>query len=207
MAYITPADLRGTPWNVTEEEASDELLASLISAAQDYIEAFCGVRFEPEHATLRLEGSGTRVLFLPRRAISVTRVLVDGEERTGFTCRGRYLEVDPGQAWVFDEPTGARLNVEVEGTWGLYPEVPEAIRRVCARLVLRELRPREAVGRYRSERIGDYSYTLAEGPAIPGTTGDPEIDRVLLAFRRRSPSLSVVRGQPERIPRLDWSEE
>ncbi len=193
MAYLEPGDLRAKPWNVTPEEADDAELGRQIAAAQEYIEQACGMRFEPEAKILLLAGNGKRILFLPERAVSVSAVRVDGAERTGWTCRAWYLEAGPD--WWFDCPEDGAPNVEIEGTFGWFAAVPQAIRDVCARLVVRALRPQEAVGVYRSERAGGRSYEVQESPLA--FTGDREIDRVLLAYRRNRFRLpAAVSGTP-----------
>lgn len=198
MAYLEPAELREKPWEVSALEADDALLAKLIRSAQEYIEAFCRMRFEPEEKTIRLRGSGSTTLFLPERLITATSVRVNGVEVSGFTNHGWYLSVNPGAAWTFEEPTDVELNVEVSGTWGLFSAVPQAIKDACAKLVLRALRPRERLGVFRSERIGDYSYEVETGTGEE--TGDREIDRVLKAFRKRRLQRPPVAVSPRSVP-------
>jgi hypothetical protein len=104
------------------------------------------------------------------------------------------LTLDNG--WSF--PKGA-FNVAVTGLWGVTePDgsetggVPLEIRRACMLLVLRAIYPlagqdsADARNRWRilEEKTRDQSYRL-EGLKSPGLlTGDPEIDDILLRYRR-----------------------
>jgi hypothetical protein len=73
--YATVADLRAE--GVTEAAASDARLAALIALAGAYIERMTGRFFEPRAQTLRLDGTGGRVLPLGHPIVSVEAVFVD----------------------------------------------------------------------------------------------------------------------------------
>lgn len=73
--YATVADLRAE--GVTEAAASDARIESLIALAGSYIERMTGRFFEPRAQTLRLDGTGGRVLPLGQPIVSVEAVFVD----------------------------------------------------------------------------------------------------------------------------------
>lgn len=104
---------------------------------------------------------------------------------------GRELDPDDGRAWTFNPRTGALVrgdgrgdprfakwwprgtqNVRVTYTAGHDP-VPRPVRRAVV-LVAKALdASTTAVGPYKSESLGDWSYTLADGsPAVPDAAWD-----------------------------------
>ena len=103
--------------------------------------------------------------------------------RFGFFPRGRGNVVAVGR-FGYTEPDGTP-----EG------RVPALIRRACALLVMRWLAPLaddaafDARNRWRvvEERTRDQSYKLAAPGASTGPFGDPELDAVLLRYRRPAP--------------------
>jgi hypothetical protein len=204
--YATVADLRAE--GVTEAQASTDRLDSLIEEASREIDQVTGWFFEPRVATYRLDGHGTPSLEPPVPPIRLSRLTIDGSrmQRDASHLQIVGAPVEPG----FDAPRltlldGRRFsrgtaNVVVQGTWGytedngtLTGRTPLAIRRACILLVLRWLPlmgdaddAAEARDRWRiiAEKTRDQSYRL-DRPGDPGPlTGDPEIDRILMRFRR-----------------------
>lgn len=87
-----------------------------------------------------------------------------------------------------------QLNVEVTGDFGFVEpddSTPPLIRRATVLLVVGLARPvataatdQRQRGRIRSESFGNYSYTLADIANGANLTGDPEIDAILVHYRR-----------------------
>jgi hypothetical protein len=73
--YATVADLRAE--GVTEAAAWDARIESLIVLAGSYVERMTGRFFEPRAQTLRLDGTGGRVLSLGQPIVAVEAVFVD----------------------------------------------------------------------------------------------------------------------------------
>jgi len=203
--YATVDDLRAE--GVDQAQASDARLEALLEEASRTIDRLTGWFFEPLALTYRLDGRGTPSLEPPAPPIRLTRLIVVGyilpRDPEHLVVVG--APVEPG----FDAPRltlrrgrfpRGTANVIVRGLWG-YTEpdgtpngrTPLAIRRACILLVLRWLPlmgdaddAAEARDRWRiiAEKTRDQSYRL-DRPGDPGPlTGDPEIDRILMRFRR-----------------------
>ena len=112
---------------------------------------------------------------------------------------------DGGRRSSLGGPVGlgvAEEAVELDGLFG-YTEpdgtaegrTPPPIRRACILLVLRGLHPLaddggfDARNRWRiiEERTRDQSYKLDRPSRSGGPTGDPELDAILLRYRRAAP--------------------
>jgi len=73
-------------------------------------------------------------------------------------------------------PEGTQ-NVEIKGTFG-YETIPAMVKDCIKKLTVREVRPKEKIGQFESERVSGYSYTLRETKKAK-KTGDPDIDKLL----------------------------
>ncbi|MCP4678734.1 MAG: hypothetical protein GY854_25135 [Deltaproteobacteria bacterium] len=209
--YATVADMRAE--GVTVAQASDERLGALIDEATMIIDQLTGWFFEPRVMRLYLDGPGTRSIEPPYPPIRVMRLTVDGKERSrdaeDLLVVG--APVQPGfyaprltllDGTVFPKGDG---NVSVRARWGYTEDdgssngrTPLAIRRACMMLVLRNLplladedEVADARNRWRviEEKTRDQSYKLDKTTGPTGSaalTGDPEIDTILLRYRRPS---------------------
>lgn len=203
--YATVADLRSE--GVTEAMATDARLEALVDEAGCNIDRITGWCFEPRSSTYGLDGRGTSTLELPVPLIYLEHVAING---VVFPLKEEDLlvigsPVQPGvdvprlvlvNGWIF--PRGV-ANVAVTGLWGCTEpdgsttgRTPLEIRRVCMLLVLRALHPlagqdsADARNRWRilEERTRDQSYRLDSLKSKGPFTGDPEIDDILLRYRR-----------------------
>jgi hypothetical protein len=205
--YATVAELRAE--GVTEAQADDARLEALLDAATSEIDRLTGWFFEPRGATLTLDGRGTPSLELPVPPIRLDRVRAGGGEIS--TDPEHLIVVGAPVGPGFDAPRLTRRfgrfprgagNVVVEGLFGYTepdgtPErrTPPSIRRACILLVLRWLHPLagdggfDARNRWRiiEERTRDQSYKLDRPGSSRGPTGDPELDAILLRYRRPAP--------------------
>lgn len=203
--YASVNDMRAE--GVTQAQATDERLEQLIDEASRGIDAATGQFFAPRERSFQLDGRGTPTLELPVPIIRLDDLSIDGVPvplmpstllvsgapvQPGFD--GAYIAFRYGRAF----PRG-RKNIEVAGLWGYTEDdgtdtgrTPLEIRRACMMLVIRMLplladtdATEDARGRWRivEERTRDQSYKLdriAPGPL----TGEPDIDRILLRYRR-----------------------
>lgn len=145
-------------------------LARLVSSASQAVERYCNRTFAVDTYTERHDGRGlSRIWLRQRPVVSVAAVSSDGYD----------LDNTSGDAWTFNPDTGELLwsnglddprfaarfargfrNVEVTYTAGFDP-IPEPVATAVI-LTARWLADRmNASGAFQSERIGDYSYTLA----------------------------------------------
>ena len=208
QGYCTVADLRAE--GVTEAVASDERLGALIDEASRLIDRATGWFFAPRLMTYPLDGRGTPSVEPPAPPIRIDRITACGDD---LSVLGNDLlvigaPVGPG----FD---GLRLtrrwgrfprghdNILVEGLFGYteddgspHGRTPLEIRRACLMLVLRGLPPlgdADAVGDARNrwrvieERTRDQSYKLDRDARPAPLTGDPDVDAILLRYRRPTP--------------------
>ncbi len=203
--YCTVSDLRDE--GVTEAQASDDRLVELIDEASAAIDRLTGWFFLPRHEVYLLDGRGTPTLELAAPPIRVDQLVIDGAEV--FLDDDSAIVVGAPVRPGFDAPRislrhgsvfpKGRGNIELEGLFG-YTEVdgsivgrtPLAIRRACILLVLRWLHPltgdasHDARNRWRilEERTRDQSYKLGAPSAAASLSGDPEVDDILLRYRR-----------------------
>ncbi len=204
--YATVADLRAE--GVTLAMATDARIAALIVDACAFVDAATGWFFSPRVATYRLDGRGGSTLELPVPPIRIDEIAVDGAAMS-LDPRDVVIEgapVSPGfiaprltlrRHRHFRKEVG---NVTLRGLWG-YTEAdgtaegrtPAAIRQVTMQLVVRALPVltdgdawESARQRWRliEERTRDQSYRLGPRAVATFLTGDPELDAVLLRYRR-----------------------
>ena len=206
--YATVTELRDE--GVTEAQASDARLERLIDEASRLIDRATGWFFEPRSMTLLLDGRGTPTVELPVPPIRLDQILIGGAELAlapeDYVLVG--APVQPG----FDAPRlslrSGRFpkgygNIEARGLWGYTEDdgsaegrTPLEIRRATILLVLRTLplmgdtdAAGEARNRWRilEERTRDQSYKLDRVSRSGVLTGDPEVDEILLRYRRPAP--------------------
>jgi hypothetical protein len=204
--YASVADLRAE--GVTPAMASDARLTTLLADACAFVDAVTGWFFEPRALTLRLDGRGGATIESPVPPIRVDTLAIDDAPVS--TAPDDLIVEGAPVAPGFGGPRltlrrGRRFpkdvgNVTAEGLWG-YTEpdgtptgrTPAAIRTVTMLLVLRAL-PFLADGdawadahhrwRLAEERTRDQSYRLNPPTFSTFLTGDPDIDLVLLRYRR-----------------------
>jgi hypothetical protein len=204
--YATVADLRAE--GVSHAMASDPRIEALLADARAFVDTATGWFFEPRARTFRLDGRGNATIELPVPPIRIDTLSIDGHPLSlapdDLLVEG--APVVPGfiaprltlrRCRRFRRETG---NVTVAGLWG-YTEAdgtvegrtPAAIRLVTMQLVLRALPVlvdgdawESARQRWRllEERTREQSYKFGPRTLATFLTGDPEIDAVLLRYRR-----------------------
>jgi hypothetical protein len=201
--YATLDDVRGE--GVQPADADDARVLAAVEEATRLVDQLCGWHFEPREMALRLDGRGTPTLWLPVAPIHVTELAING--RSVSRAPEDLVIVGAPAAPGFDGPRLTRTygafprgagNVVVQGLFGFTEadgtavgRVPRTIRRAALLLALRSLAPltgaesEEARARARvvEERTRDQSIKFAE-PERALLSGDPEIDRLLLPYRR-----------------------
>jgi hypothetical protein len=203
--YATVKDLRNE--GVSLAQAPDDRLRALIDEAGRSIDSFTGWFFEPRRLTLRLDGRGTPTIEPPVPPIELAELKVGGAALS--LAPGDLVVVGAPVGPGFDGPRLTRTsgllfpkaegNIEATGLWGYteddgsaHGRTPREIQRACTLLVLRWLSPlafddAEARQRWRivEERTRDQSYKLAPAAgAGMAFTGDPDIDGILVRYRR-----------------------
>ncbi len=207
--YCTVQQVRDE--GVTEAVASDARIEALAANATMQIDTYCRWWFDPRLLTLRLHGNGRQVLPLPAPALRVDAVDDYGEtvdpadlQHLGAEPWPAGLPYDPeGPALGYTEAGGyswtpGRQTVTVVGVFGrteadgsALGRVPLEIQRACALMVVRAIDPAvERLGapdasrlislRTRSQSAAWAALRASEAPL----TGIPEIDDVLLRYRR-----------------------
>jgi len=204
--YASVADLRAE--GVTPAMASDARLTALLADASAFVDAATGWFFEPRTLTLRLDGRGASSIEPPFPPIRIDALVIDGSPLS--LDPDDLLVVGAPVAPGFEAP---RLtlrhwrrfpkdigNVAVAGVWGYtepdgtpFGRTPAAIRTATMQLVVRAMPYladsaawSDARQRWRlaEERTRDQAYRLHPPDLTTHLTGDPEIDVVLLRYRR-----------------------
>lgn len=210
-SYVTVQEMRdeGVPSSV-----ADEFLTKRIALASRFVEMATGRFFAPRALVFRLDGDNGRYIDFSQPIISLTEVSDRGEtlyDEDLFIIYNRHLQgfltPDDRDMPRLELSSGrfysGRQNVWVSGVFGYTdpdgtPEgkTPDLIKHVTALLVVRELTKIGNAGarfdalnahRLTMERTRDQQYQLEPRAAqAQGVyfTGDPEIDRVLVQYRR-----------------------
>jgi hypothetical protein len=205
--YATVADLRAE--GVTPTNASDARLQTLLAEAGTFVDSVTGWFFEPRALTLRMDGRGHSSIEPALPPVRLDALAIEHEGALSVALEDLVVEGSPvGAGFLGPRLTlrhGRRFpkgvaNVTAAGLWG-YTEpdgtptgrTPAPIRTVTMQLVLRALPLlsneeawESARRRWRlvEERTRDQSYRLNPATFSTFLTGDPDIDLVLLRYRR-----------------------
>ena len=207
--YCTIEDIRNE--GVTDEQADDAKLESLIKLACNYIDTMTGQFFEPREQVLRLDGRGGKILRLPVFLIEAYSVIVSGEEISDYVLYNRmsdrfYPKIYRNQGW-----RKGILNISVQGLWGYVDKAetgyatPELIKRAAMKLALynfpdlgdKEAQEEKALsGLLQSETTDGHSYSL-NGEILKAMyenslTGDAEIDGIIKRYTMPKMGLALV---------------
>lgn len=184
--YIDIADIR--TFGVTEAQADDTTVTELISMAEEFVDGYCKRSFTPVAKTLYVSGNSKTILFLDECLQSATGIFryaddTDREEITNYRIDG----------YAIVSLDGLKFNgvVEVQGTFGNFTQCPISVKKVCVKLVAREVDATIYKGDFKNWSADGISFTLANAETTQGT-GDPSIDRVLNRFKNKSISLGVI---------------
>ena len=210
--YATVADMRAE--GVNDDAATDARLGASLEEASRTIDRLTGWFFEPRRETVRLSGRNAPTIELPFPPIQIDHVRVGGGLWmaavdlpispelmwiVGAPVRPDFDVPHITLRFGYAFPLG-QGNVAIEGLFG-YTEpdgtptgrTPLAIKRATMILALRSL---PGVGdvearsenwrRHRliEERTRDQSYRLAPPPLSTSLTGEPEVDEILVHYRR-----------------------
>jgi len=198
--YYTVADARSD--GITQTEASDDKLNSAIAFAEEFLERCTGRVFYKRPLTLNVDGSGSPALWLMEyrpivdiESLKIDGSLLDKDFYIIYKIQGYLmLKSSGGDIYAglsYDRFPKGTQNIEIKGTFG-YDWIPSMVRECTKKLVFREIRPKDKIGQYESERISGYSYTLREAGKTKNT-GDPEIDKLIsLLSDSISNSLQVI---------------
>jgi hypothetical protein len=203
--YATVQELRDE--GVTEAQASDSRLTTLLAEATETVDHLTGWFFEPRQMEIRLDGRGRQLIEPPIVPIAIQELWVEGVLLPPERYRVWGAPVPPRFSAPRIELLGARFptgqgNVLARGTWG-YTEhdgtelgrTPWAIRRAAMLIVMRLL-PRigdqDAVQEARDwwrvleQRTRDQSVKFAAVSASSSAprSGDPEVDALLAHYTR-----------------------
>ena len=210
--YCSIEDLRRE--GVTDEQADDAKLESLIKLACNYIDNTTGQFFEPREQVLRLDGRGGKILRLPVFLIEAYSMTVSGEEIKDYVLYNRIVPPDDRFYPKIYRAQGWRkgiLNISVQGLWGYVDKAetgyatPELIKRAAMKLALynfpdlgdKEAQEEKALsGLLQSETTDAHSYELSDAVLQAmynnSLTGDAEIDGIINQYTRYSMELAVV---------------
>jgi len=210
MALITVEQIRDE--GVTEGQADDPRLESLIALSTQFINRITGQFFEAQSMTLTLDGNGRSLLHLPIFCAKVSEILI-GSTRSDNASD----YVDSAILYNRTSPTDDRKNPKIRLSDGVFTEgyqnvsitgifgyvdissspeytVPLEIQEACKRLVITAVplltspdrAANESRGRITQENFDGetYSYTLNPSIFTNLWAGDAYVNQVLLAYRR-----------------------
>lgn len=187
MPYLTVWDLRKS--GLAEEKVPDGWAEELIEQASALIEEWTGWHFEPRYKVIKLDGNGREELDLPIPLISLDSVKVDGntiQRHEVIVYSDGDDRFDPRIYLRWGWPEG-RKNVEIAGEWGFVEEdglPPLAIRQACKLLVFWLLKAPEERRIVSQESAEGAQVIYQQDRRFAGYSGDPEIDSLLIRYRR-----------------------
>lgn len=181
-----------------------------IDRAEQLIERITRDFFYTKNFSVYQDGNGKNRLFvgLIPDILSVTEIKISGVvlSTTWWTYDKNSVYLDPEVAGVGELPDlYLRLdrrklfpkgvgNVKITGTYG-WSACPPAIKR--AAIILCRYENDETLytvhsGDIKSEKIGDYSYTLFDNVSAAGFTGIDEVDKLLSNYVRKKPMMGIA---------------
>ena len=211
--YCSVEDLRAC--GVTDEQADDAKLESLIKLSCGYIDTMTRQWFEPRELEIKLDGHGGKILKLPVFLIQDYSVTVSGEEIEDYVLYNRIVPPEDDRfypkAYRYNGWRRGILNINVYGLWGYVDKAetgyvtPELIKRAAMKLALYnfpDLGDKQAQDEKRlnnllqSETTDGHSYSL-NGEILKAMsenylTGDSEIDNIIMRYTMPSMKMAVV---------------
>ncbi len=211
-AYASVAEMRAE--GVNDDVASDLRLAMALDEASRTIDRLTGWFFEPRREVVRLSGKNARTIELPFPPIEIEHVRVGGGFWmpayniplnpellwvVGAPVRADFDAPRITLRFGYAFPVG-QGNVEVAGLFGYtepdgtpHGRTPLAIKRATMILALRSIpgvadvdarEDNRRRARLIEERTRDQAYRLAPPPVAIALTGEPEVDDILVRYRR-----------------------
>lgn len=204
--YIDGTDIDNWPdgtSNATKQEIVDRAEQLIENITKDY--------FYRKAFVVYRDGNGKDKLFLGfnPHILSVSEVLLSGIELdlSWYTFNIDSIYLDPEAATGDELPElllrmryKTRLfpkgmgNVKVTGTYG-WSDCPPAIKQAAIILCRYENDPTlysVRSGNLKSEKLGDYSYTLSDNVSAKGITGIDVVDKLLTNYIRRRPIMGAA---------------
>lgn len=206
MSYATLTDARSE--GITPAMADDARLTALLTQASQFIDTYTEQWFEPRTETLRFDGHDGELLHLPVPILALTSVTLDGAALSLTEDVIAYKSLrDRSNPKLARAGSGVwcvgRQNIVVVGSFG-YCEAdgtspPPEIQRATLLLVVRNLAQLADPAAADARRAGEVFKEVTDGHSYElggnfagaagswrrnGLTGDPEIDRVLMRYRR-----------------------
>lgn len=208
MAYATALDCKAiSAIPAVQAKIDADLDTKYIPRAERIVNAWTRQNFNKATKTIRMTGSGSRIQVLPERLAVLTTVkfleldsggktIVSEEEVDDVFNRFWYMIGEanfstPRKRSKFGSFPDMEDNIEVTGDFG-YSTVPDEVRDatclIVEKIIVDEASAVKKSGAFKSEKIGDYSYTLADTPKSEGESVSrmipPEAKLYLRAFQK-----------------------
>ena len=202
--YITRAELRLEPFELSHEKYDDKLLESLQELTYNLLNTWTWQVFEkegtPEVPVEKRFDGGDRdkdTMFFDTRLITLVKVKLYNAENSWYEYGPEYFSIKKKfLAWkTYGLPLDPRAmamgggtfgqgvaNIGIVGVWG-WEAVPAGIKYVQGRLIQKLLEDKSFATKFASESVGDYSYNVKVGKDGEEYTGDAEIDAVIKQYR------------------------
>lgn len=158
LDLITTADVSATLGAATAARAD---IALWITAVSKSIQSYCNRVFKSASVTETLDSPGRNVIAVSRPPVTaVASFTVDG---TAMTTADYDLDADAGHFRRVDGGLWSEGQQIVTAVYtGGYTTIPEPVKLAALLALKHALGQLDATGQYRSERLGDYSYDLAD---------------------------------------------
>lgn len=200
--YITLEELKTDPYNLTEDNT---YLGVLQDMTKQLIDKLCGQEFDAEGTVealveKKVSGTGKDTIFLPKTLVSLSKVRVysqntiyteyDADEfvvEPKFISWNAYSDLQDSPRFQTDNFSKGSYNIGVLGIWG-YAETPSPIKYLQGKLIEKILEDGDFADKMKSEKIGDYSYTVADagGENAVSITGDKALDLIIKQYQEWS---------------------
>ena len=164
---------KGEAFNPSDLDITDEQYQYLIEAVSAKVEKYCNRTFDITSYTEYYDGMYTPFIVLEQYPlVSVSGVwLVDEKQDVSYTYDMDYIIPDYDTGLIKNNsnfPNGYK-NVRISYTAG-YSEIPDDLKLAIVKMVINEAQNNSINSSMKSERLGDYSYTLKDDIEIDNVT-------------------------------------
>lgn len=190
MSYTNKANIQNLLL-ITISDSFDSQISEWISAAEAWINTYCGREFEQESSTYKLyDGSGTKELLIDD-LLTFTKVEtldLDGDVDETVDSSSMYwlypankspkykIRLNPANSPVSVFPKGHQ-NIKVTGTFGYSSSVPSDVKLATTKLVGAMIRESQTdvTAQIESEKLGEYSVTFSDISKLADRLGVKDI--------------------------------
>ena len=182
--YYTLAEARAD--GISEQEYTDEQVERAIEECEALFEKLTGRKFYRRTLTIKVDGTGSNLLYLQEYApiVSITSLKINGDTIPSdfYGVYEDHIKLKTGMKSIYWGRTGYMKfpvgvqNVEIIGEFG-YEETDEVfklVKRAIREMVKMSLKG-QLFASYKSEKIGDYAYDRGDKQVVISD----EVDKII----------------------------